>query len=356
MVRAPDEREWAVCWHHASNATNAGTTLSFNNPMAKRPDTLETVLLVVEMLRRIPRAPRWITAADLHEQMSASGFKRDLRTIQRQIEMLSGHLEIERDDTSRPYRYRWLEHAKALAVPHLTSQESLLLQLAEEHLRDLLPSHLMKSLEGFFTQARKNLGPDSTAKLEREWPSKVRVVATSQPLLPPKIAPHVFEQVSEALYGNHWLRLDYRNAGGKRRETRVMPLGLAQQGSRLYLVCRFPKFDNERILALHRILAAEVTTLTFPRPKDFDLEKYDHDGSFGFGSGKRIRLRFLVDRGAGLHLTETPLSRDQKIIERDDGRLEVTATVVDSAMLDRWLLGFGGTVTGVEKSESGNGP
>ncbi|APW47979.1 hypothetical protein RA876_18335 [Rhodoferax antarcticus] len=35
--------------------------------------------------------------------------------------------------------------------------------------------------------------------------------------------------------------MDYKNAGGKRIQTEVMPLGLAQQGGpRLYLVCRFP--------------------------------------------------------------------------------------------------------------------
>ena len=182
--------------------------------MAKRSDTLETVLLAIELLRRIPRG-RKVTASELHRQLKDAGFDRDLRTVQRQLEMLSEHFEIERDDSSKPYGYRWLERAQALAVPNLTHQESLLLQLAEEHLKNLLPARLMTSLEGFFVQARRNLGPGSSARLEREWPHKIRVVATSQPLLPPKIAPGVFEAVSEALYSNRWLTLDYRNASGK---------------------------------------------------------------------------------------------------------------------------------------------
>ena len=77
-------------------------------------------------------------------------------------------------------------------MPHLTPQESLLLQLAEEHLKNLLPARLMQSMDGFFAQARRNLGDDSqghNVRLAREWPRKVRVVATSQPLLPPSIAP-----------------------------------------------------------------------------------------------------------------------------------------------------------------------
>lgn len=316
--------------------------------MAKRSDTLETVLLAVELLRRIPRG-RKVTAGELHRQLKDAGIDRDLRTIQRQLEMLSAHFDIERDDRSKPYGYRWLEQAKALAVPNLTPQESLLLQLAEEHLKHLLPARLMKSMEGFFSQAKRKLGAESSARLEREWPGKVRVVATSQPLLPPRIVPGVFEVVSEALYSNRWLQLDYRNAGGKRNKVDVMPLGLVQQGPRLYLVCRYRGYDNERNLALHRIVSAQMSTLTFERPKEFDLKKYDDDGRFGFGEGEQIRLSFRIERAAGLHLLETPLSTDQQAVELEDGWLEITATLVDSAMLEWWLRGFADAITDVQK-------
>ena len=317
--------------------------------MAKRSDTLETTLLAVELLRRIPRG-RKVTASELHQQLVDAGIERDLRTIQRQLEVLSEHFEIERDDSSKPYGYRWLEQAKALAVPNLTPQESLLLLLAEEHLRNLLPARLMKSMDGFFGQARRNLGPDSKAQLEREWPSKVRVVATSQPLLPPKLEAGVFEKVSEALYRNHWLTLDYRNAGGKRSHIEVMPMRLAQQGPRLYLVCRFRGYENERSLALHRILSADVSTQSFKRPREFDLRKFDDDARFGFGEGNRIRLSFRIDQYSGAHLLETPLSLDQEVKEVAKDQFEITATVVDSAMLDWWLAGFGDAVRNVQKT------
>lgn len=316
--------------------------------MAQRSDTLETVLLAVELLRRIPRQ-RKTTASELHEQLKDAGIVRDLRTIQRQLEMLSQHFEIERDERSRPYGYRWLDEAKALVVPNLTAQESLLLRLAEEHLKHLLPARLMQSMDGFFKQAKRNLGANDKARLEREWPSKVRVVATSQHLLPPKIVAGVFETVSEALYSNHWLNLDYSNLGGKRSKINVMPLGLAQQGARLYLVCRYKGYDNERSLALHRIKSAEMSILTFNRPKTFDLKKYDDEGRFGFGEGKKIQLSFRIERNVGLHLLETPLSSDQQVIELDNEKLEITATVVDSAMLEWWLRGFGEAIEGIQR-------
>ncbi|WP_420995214.1 helix-turn-helix transcriptional regulator [Cupriavidus sp. 30B13] len=317
--------------------------------MPKRSDTIETVLLALELLRRIPRG-RMVSAPELHAQLSSAGIERDLRTIQRQLEMLSEHFEIERDERSKPYGYRWKERASGLALPVLSEQESLMLALAEQHLRHLLPASLMKSMDGFFQQARTNLGADAGAggRRGREWLSKVRVVSTTQPLLPPRIRPGVFEAVSNALYGNFWLDVDYNNAAGKRKHARVMPLGLAQQGARLYLVCRYEGYDNERTLALHRIAAAQASPHTFDRPREFDLGKYDADGRFGFGDGTRIRLTFRIDKDAGLHLLESQLSADQQVTALET-EFEISATVVQTAQLEWWLRGFGEQIRAIRR-------
>ena len=50
--------------------------------MPKRPDTKETVLLALELLRRIPRQ-RKVSAKELFEQLAETAVARDLRTIQR---------------------------------------------------------------------------------------------------------------------------------------------------------------------------------------------------------------------------------------------------------------------------------
>jgi predicted DNA-binding transcriptional regulator YafY len=314
--------------------------------MPRRPDSLETLQLLLELLRRIPKS-RTVTASELHAQLTDAGYQRDLRTIQRLLETLSEVYDIERDDSAKPYRYRWKEFAEGLSLPALSAQESLLLMLAQQHLSSLLPAKLMKSMEGFFAQAPSQLADRGTRR-EREWLEKVRVVSTSQPLIPPKVDGGVFEQVSNALYGNHWLDVDYKNAAGKRTSARVMPLGLAQQGPRMYLVCRFDGYDNERSLAMHRIHSARASSFTFERPKEFDLKRYDDDGRFGYGEGKHIRLRFRVEKEAGFHLLESPLSADQFVVELDDS-YRITATVVDSAMLEWWLRGFGGAVSDVSR-------
>ncbi len=322
--------------------------------MSIRPDSLETLQLTLELLKRI-RKDRAVTAAELRQKLidTDTRFTRELRTIQHLLETLSDPdfktLDIERDERSKPYRYRWKESAKALSIGGLSPQESLLLTLAEQQLGHLLPARLMKSMEGFFSQARGRLDDSATKQLERQWLDKIRVVSTGQPLLPPKVMPEVFQQVSDALYDNRWLDVTYQNANvTKASGYRVMPLGLVQQGPRMYLACRFEGYDDNRSLALHRIKSAKASTFQFDRPKDFELQQLNDDMGFGDGPPKMIRLRFRIDKPNGLHILECPLSTDQTYKELPDG-YEIMATVADTDVLGRWLNSFGDGVSEVTR-------
>lgn len=313
--------------------------------MTGKTATLETLQFALELLKRIPRSHK-VSAPELSRQLNDAGWKRDLRTVQRQLDELAQHFDIERDARSKPYGYRWKEQARGLSLPGLTEKESLVLALAEQHLRALLPAQVLSSMQPFFEQARLNLGyraQGAPAAAAREWMDKVRVVSTTQPLLPPTIPDGVLEAVSSALYANRWLEIEYVNSAQRKVTGTVMPLGLAQQGTRLYLVCRFKDYEDERSLAVHRITAATVSTTGFERPPEFDLARYDNDGRFGFTNGKRIRLKLRIDKGAGLHLLESPLASDQTV--KDEGtHYLITATVMDTAQLVWWLRGFGSAV------------
>jgi predicted DNA-binding transcriptional regulator YafY len=316
--------------------------------MPRKPENLETLHISLELLKRIPRQ-RKVSASELHAQLQAAGFVRDLRSIQRQLESLCQHFDIECDNSSRPYGYRWRDAASGLSLPGLTEQESLLLCLAEQNLRHQLPTSVMKSLQGFFEQARRNLSPvhaDVPAARAREWLSKVRAVSATLPMLPPSIAPGVFEQVSHALYGNCWLEISYTNVEGKRTDAKVMPLGLAQQGVRLFMPCRFEGYTDTRNLALHRIQKAACTSLRFTRPADFDLASYDDNGRFSFGDGVKVQVHLWINDHQAVLLAESPLSADQRITpsKRKEGGHELFATLTDSSLLIWWVRSQGAAV------------
>ncbi len=337
-----------MCEHPDASLTLMSQYAPHNGEMTstKRPNNLEALSIALSILDMIPRVGK-ISPPEVHERLKAMGYERDLRSIQRLLVTLAQQFPLERDDSSKPHGYKWKADAKGISIPSLTLQESLLLNMAESYLRNLLPPSLMQGMASFFRQARYNLGPGTNARLERRWLGKVRMVSESMPLLPPDIKPGVLEQVSQALYNETWLELDYTNAKGERKLHRVMPLGLAQQGARLLLVARYEGYDDERSLALNRAHTAADTQLPFPRVKDFELAKYDDDGRFGFGTGKTIQLKFRIDKPSGLFLTESRLSKDQEV-KYLDKQLEFTATVVESERLIWWLRGFGKRVEVLE--------
>lgn len=294
------------------------------------------------MLKRIPKSHQ-VTARELHQQLKHIGIERELRTVQRNLELLCEHFDIIRDERSKPYGYRWNKDAGGMTLSQLSAQEALLLNLAEEYLIKLLPVNITASLDGFFQEAKYKLNPTSGNSREREWLKKVRVVSETQPLLPPKIATEVFSAISEALYHDRLLNIDYYNTKQVQKSALVMPLGLAQQGQRMYLVCRFDGYNNERSIAVHRVRKATVSSFGFERPKEFKLSQYDADGRFGFGEGEKISLELEVKNELALLLSETPISADQSIIQQGD-IYRVSATVVDSKLLGQWFSGFGDLV------------
>jgi len=53
-------------------------------------------------------------------------------------------------------------------------------------------------------------------------------------------------------------------------------------------------------------------------------------------TSKCIKLTFRIDKKAGFHLLESPLSEDQQVKELEDA-YEISATLVESAQLEWWL-------------------
>ncbi|MDP8161587.1 WYL domain-containing protein [Pasteurella skyensis] len=303
-----------------------------------------TVQFHLEVLRQIPKSYP-ITADELHKKMANIGFNRSLRTIQRTLDSLCQQFDIDCDVSEKPYKYQWKPHTKGLDLPILNEAQSLVLTLAEQHLSSLLPTNIMTSMQPFFQQAKRNL--DNTQKSGCEWLNKVAIAPTSQPLIPAKINNEIFENISTALFKNKCLNIIYKNQYNIEHSAQVEPLALVQQGASSYLVVRYSKKDI-RHLALHRFIQATVSTFSFEPPQDFNLSRYIQEQRFGFGDGKKVIFRFSITDWAGFHLTETPLSDDQIILEQDDDHYRFQAIVFKSEMLAWWIAKFGNDIWDIE--------
>ncbi|UYZ69306.1 hypothetical protein LP090_08675 [Moraxella bovis] len=105
-------------------------------------------LFLLELLRLIPRHGK-ITAKDLQQKLANLGYPRSERTIQRHLDTISQRFAIEQDDRAKPYGYAWAKDAKTLELAGLSAEQSLLLSLAYDELKFLLPTNISHGLNGF---------------------------------------------------------------------------------------------------------------------------------------------------------------------------------------------------------------
>lgn len=321
------------------------------NRMTKNKENIGAAELLLNILERIPKN-RKITVKELLAQLKEIGVERDERSIQRHLKKLTEMFDIECDDRSKPYGYRWKERSVGLALPALTEAQSLVLLMAENQLKNVLPSNIMASMSSFFEQAKYNLIYNSKNKLSHQWLDKVDIVPMDQPLIPARIDLDIFNQISTALFHNKYLNIEYRNVYNKIHKAKIMPLALVHQEARSYLIACYPDYNNDiNHLALHRFIRAEVSTMTFERPADFNLKKYKDAEHFAYGEGNKIILTFYTTKENGYYLLETPLSEDQTIVESTEKYYKFQASVINSMLLDWWIAKFGEDIWGVEKKD-----
>ncbi|MGM0554648.1 MAG: helix-turn-helix transcriptional regulator [Pseudomonadota bacterium] len=306
--------------------------------------TLQRRMLLLGM---IPRQPRRVSAPDLVERLQARGLSTTLRTIERDLEALSGFLPLGRDERDRPYGWYWLSEAPLQDVPAMDPETALTLQILDAHSAQLLPPSARARLKPQVARARDVLdsaGQDSGLSL---WPERVRILSNGPPLHPPEMPDGVFPVLQQGLLERRCLDITYRSRSkGQVKDHRIHPLALVFREPVTYLLATIEPHQDVVHLAAHRIQAADLTDAPARDPEGgFDLDRIIRDGAFDYPEGDLIALELRVSPELAYHLHEAPLSNDQ-IIEPDTaGASRVTATVRDTARLKWWLLGLG---TGVE--------
>lgn len=315
--------------------------------MQNRSVVSETLLRQWALLASIPRSPRKIDVSGIMAKLAAAGYTTTKRSVQRDLNTLSGVFPIVSDTRTIPYGWSWATDAAAFDLPAMDAATALTLQLVEKFMPAFLPPTVRDHLAPQFARAQQFLrtGQGSGA---RRWRDCIRVVPREMPLLPPKYDAAAVRVVYESLFEGRRFTARYRARGASDEDVKtieVNPLGLVVRGNLTYLVCTLWQYEDIRQLVLHRISHATRLDLPAKRTRGFNLDAYIGSGEFQYPEGPMIRLEALFTKEAAAHLYETPLSEDQKVAEHGPEHLLVTATVRDTAQLEWWLLSFGDRVT-----------
>lgn len=291
---------------------------------------------------------RWDKASEIAARLVERGYQAHVRTVQRDLKELSEIFPIELNDKNpRDYGWRWRKGA-GLDIQGISVSEALAMRLVEAQLKPLLPATMLDGLQGVFGAAQARL-----AQLEQEnnnhsgaWLDKIRVVAPTQPLLPPVVDQAMQSNIYQALLENRQLAASYRPSGSDQIKEYVLhPLGLIMRGAVTYLVATAWDYTDVRLYALHRFTHADVRLEPVSPPEGFDLDRAIAGGLAGFAhQGAPIRLEIRCTESVAAYLTETPLAADQTKTPETDGWIRLTATVNDTWQLRWWLLGQGAGV------------
>jgi predicted DNA-binding transcriptional regulator YafY len=310
--------------------------------MSFTPDTL---LRQWQTLRMIPRYPSKITASELCTNLNNDRFLVGKRTVERDLQSLSKIFPLISNERSKPYGWSWRKDAPSFDLPGLSNSEAITLLLAREHLRNLLPASAVSQLQPYFALAEQKLSAPEQHSDMAGWQQKVRVIPSTQPLLPPKIDEAVQTTLHEALLRDKQCQITYLKREAVESESYpVHPLGLVQRGQVIYLVCTIKDYAQIRLLTLHRMLNAELLDAAVAPPKDFNLDSYIASGALGWLPKNNIHLTAIFSAEVVVHLYETPLSADQTLLQLPDGRVRLTARVKETQQLRWWLQGFGDAV------------
>ncbi len=305
----------------------------------------DTLMRQWHMLRAIPRHPSKITAQELVSKLESEGFEiNSVRTIQRDLQLLSSAFQILCNKRGKPYGWSWSGDATALDIPGMDSHTALAFWLANQHLRTLLPMATLDHLQASFDHATRCLNRLSEKKGVLAWRDKVRVLHRAPQLQCPVVDQDVQRQVYEALLLNRKLSVIYHSRKNDDKSYEINPLAMIVKDGISYLVVTIRNYKNIRLLALHRILQAKKTDMVADLPMDFNLDVYIESGDFNLKLQGKVYFKALFSAPAAKGLKERPLSDDQNMIPQEDGRVLLSGTTQDCKEFRWWLLGFGSNV------------
>lgn len=293
------------------------------------------------ILTLIPRAPATISTGEIHRKVLNAGFQVSAKTTERDLNALSRFFPVLADESSKPYRWHF-DKFELIDIPRITPQMALTLSVMNKHAQNLLPKNVLSYLAPYFRQAEKELAELSDNSLST-WQDKIHVVHDTLSFQPPVCDDHIQNQLYLAVIQSKQIKASYQARGKEEREYQLNPLSLVFRGQLTYILCTSSGHDTVLQFLVNRFRSVEITDQSLHENSlTVDIQAYLDQGAFGMlKSNDKIELVARVQKLKGWHLHETPLSKDQQIIEDQDDSFLLKATVADSHHLLWWVMSLG---------------
>lgn len=269
------------------------------------------------------------------------------KTIRRDIDFMRDRLGLPVEFEPGRNGYHYTEEVDAFPTLQISEGELFALLVAEKALQQYRGTPFEQRLVTALKKLERSL-PDTVSLNLAEWDHAISFRTSAEPI----VNVPVLETLADAIQHRRQLRLGYRKPGTRSAESRVVdPYHLANVNGDWYLFAFDQMRQAIRTFVPTRIVTAEVTGQTFPKPARFALERQLRDsfGVFSHEGDFQVVLRF--DESAADYIREKRWHPSQELSEVAGGGIELRLRLGSLIEIQRWIMGWGGHVTVVAPPE-----
>ncbi len=310
--------------------------------MAKsmQQDASTTAIRLIKMLSFIPQDSKGVSSSYIKDRLETHGFVLDVRTIQRDLLALSREFPLETRQEGRTNFWYFRKNTQN-HWPAMSPDTALAVMMANQNLKPLIPESAQRGFDPIINQAKQTLSLQDRSGYSR-WVKSVRIIPKGVFSKPPAVSTEVVNAIYQSIAKQRQLRIVKDGT-----ESDVNPLGVAQRGQTLYLVCSYYTYDDIRITALHRIQSAQPLMTDLITPAGFDLDEVLNSGimSWQLDPGKPKQFELEVSDDAVGYFEENQINDSQSIKSAGKNNHRVSFNTEDTLEIRQWLLGFGGEIS-----------
>ena len=309
------------------------------------------ILRQLEMLKMIPEPPNSIATKDLYQQLLDAGYKTTDRTVQRDLHNISElmGLSCETQGSANLWSYAI---KKAEWLPSMSSDEALLLVIAEKLLKISLPTASTSMLEPRLNKAKATL---KNAKSQSTWQEKLQVLPSELPLHPEPLDLTCIKPIYDSLLLDQQVIISYKKSviNSAEKQYQLNPLGLIVRDYKQYLIAsKHQSPELPQLFLLNKVTSAKRNYSPVVSPTNFVLKKYQQENHSGYlldNESKKIKLQVT---GSVINLlSHNKIDPDQQITQLDETWMEITATSYLTYDLVGWIMRYGSLIKVIAPQE-----
>lgn len=259
------------------------------------------------------------------------------KTIHRDIEFLRDFLDLPIGYNTQRYGYYFTKAVSQFPLLKLTEGELFAIFVGEKALEQYVGTPFERPLRDTFKKFTAGL----SGELSVQW-SELQSAISFKGVEGGPVDATVFQQLVLAIRQGREITFDYHGLKDHRYQPRrVWPYELVMVDHQWYLFGFDNKRGDIRRFVPTRMKNLKTTNSRFAKPRDFSATKLLQH-SFGiFSGGSPVTVRILFDSFAARLIRERHWHPSQQVVERPQGKLELSLTLGGFEEIERWLLSWG---------------